>query len=229
MGFVAEEEILRQEEAVLLAHKLLHARGEEGLGWVELPLRRDRQQLDEVIRAAEQIRSHSQAFIIIGIGGSYLGARAGIQMLSHSFREVRPSGPAVYFAGHNASSTYMADLLDLLDDREISINVISKSGTTTEPAIAFRILRDYMERRYGKKKAKERIFVTTDGEKGALKKLADEEGMPASSSPTMWGKIFGPHPCWPLAHGCCRAGCRRNHQGAADAHSRSDRRLGEER
>ncbi|NLN16401.1 MAG: glucose-6-phosphate isomerase [Firmicutes bacterium] len=221
LGFVAEEEILRQEEAVLLAHKRLHARGEEGLGWVELPLRRDRQQLDEVIRAAEQIRSHSQAFIIIGIGGSYLGARAGIQMLSHSFREVRPSGPAVYFAGHNASSTYMADLLDLLDDREISINVISKSGTTTEPAIAFRILRDYMERRYGKKKAKERIFVTTDGEKGALKKLADEEGYASFVIPDDVGgrySVLTPVGLLPMA--VAGLDVEEIIKGAADAHSR---------
>ena len=222
LGFVAEEEIRRQGEAVLLAHKRLHAKGGEALGWVDLPVRRDLQQLDEVIGAADQIRSHSQAFLVIGIGGSYLGARAGIQMLSHSFCEVHySSGPAIYFAGHNASSTYMADLLDLLDDRDISINVISKSGTTTEPAIAFRILREYMERRYGKRMAKERIFVTTDGKKGALKKLADEEGYTSFVIPADVGgrySVLTPVGLLPMA--VAGLDVEEIIRGAADAHAR---------
>lgn len=113
---------------------------------------------------------------MIGIGGSYLGARSAIEALSHTFHNQMSGTTEVYYAGQNISSTYVAHLLELLEGKDISVNVISKSGTTTEPAIAFRIFRDYMEKKYGKEGAKERIFATTDRSKGALKKLADEEG-----------------------------------------------------
>lgn len=226
LQFVTEKEILRQGEAVVLAHKRLHSKaGNEALGWVDLPLKRDVQQLDKVIGAAKQIRSNSQVFLIIGIGGSYLGARAGIQMLSHSFRESHSlrqgSGPAICYAGNNASSTYMADLLDLLDDQEVSINVISKSGTTTEPAIAFRILKGYMERRYGKGMAKDRIFVTTDEKKGALKKLADEEGYASFIIPDDVGgrySVLTPVGLLPMA--AAGLDVEEIIQGAADAYGR---------
>ncbi|MGG1309290.1 glucose-6-phosphate isomerase, partial [Bacillus smithii] len=136
----------------------------------------DRDEFARIKQAAERIRSHSDALVVIGIGGSYLGARAAIEALSHSFHNQMNDQTQIYFAGYNISSTYMAHLLELLEGKDISVNVISKSGTTTEPAIAFRIFRDYMEKKYGKEEAKKRIFVTTDKEKGALKKLADQEG-----------------------------------------------------
>ncbi len=119
---------------------------------------------------------NSDALIVIGIGGSYLGARAAIEALSHSFHNQMSGNTQIYFAGQNISSTYISHLLEMLEGKDISINVISKSGTTTEPAVAFRIFRDYLEKKYGKEEAKKRIFITTDKEKGALKQLATEEG-----------------------------------------------------
>jgi glucose-6-phosphate isomerase len=127
--------------------------------------------------AAARIRNQSDALIVIGIGGSYLGARAAIEALSHSFHNQMTSTTKVYFAGQNISSTYISHLLELLKDKDISVNVISKSGTTTEPAIAFRIFRDYMEKKYGKEETKKRIYATTDQAKGALKQLADKKDL----------------------------------------------------
>lgn len=150
--------------------------GSDYVGWVDLPLQYDKEEFARIKQAAARIRSHSDALIVIGIGGSYLGARSAIEALSHTFHNEMNGTTKIYFAGQNISSTYISHLLELLDGKDISLNVISKSGTTTEPAIAFRILRDYMEKKYGKEGAKERIFATTDQAKGALKKLADEEG-----------------------------------------------------
>lgn len=150
--------------------------GSDYLGWVDLPLHYDQEEFARIKHAAQRIRSHSDALIVIGIGGSYLGARSAIEALSHTFHNQMNGKTQVYFAGQNISSTYITHLLELLEGKDISLNVISKSGTTTEPAIAFRILREYMEKKYGKSGAKRRIFATTDSSKGALKKLADEEG-----------------------------------------------------
>ena len=150
--------------------------GSDYLGWVTLPYDYDKEEFSRIKQAAERIRSHSDALIVIGIGGSYLGARAAIEALSHSFHNQMNDNTQIYFAGQNISSTYISHLLEMLEGKDISINVISKSGTTTEPAIAFRIFRDYLEKKYGKEEAKNRIFVTTDKEKGALKQLATEEG-----------------------------------------------------
>lgn len=130
--------------------------------------------------SSSKIRSDSEVLIVIGIGGSYLGAKAAIDMLSHTFYNELPkekrNTPKIYFVGNNISSTYIADLLEVIEGKEISVNVISKSGTTTEPAIAFRIFKEYIENKYGKEEARKRIYVTTDKEKGALKKLSNEEG-----------------------------------------------------
>lgn len=130
--------------------------------------------------SSPKIKSDSDVLVVIGIGGSYLGAKAAIDMLSHTFYNQLPkekrNAPQIYFVGNNISSTYIADLLEVIEGKDISVNVISKSGTTTEPAIAFRIFREYMENKYGKDGARKRIYATTDKEKGALKKLADEEG-----------------------------------------------------
>jgi len=153
--------------------------GNDFLGWVDLPLNYDKEEFSRIKAAAEKIKSDSDALIVIGIGGSYLGAKAAIDVLSHSFYNNLPKSkrktPEIYFVGNNISSTYISDLLELIDGKEISVNVISKSGTTTEPALAFRIFKEYMEKKYGKDGARKRIYATTDKAKGALKKLATDE------------------------------------------------------
>lgn len=183
LTFLGEHEIPYMEPAVAMAHDLLHGKkgpGNDYVGWVELPTRYDREEFARIRQAARQIQSDSDALVVIGIGGSYLGARAAIEMLSHSFYNVLPKGkrqtPEIYFAGQNISSTYLSHLLELLEGKDVSVNVISKSGTTTEPAIAFRIFRNYLEKKYGKAEARKRIYATTDQSKGALLQLAAEEG-----------------------------------------------------
>ena len=154
--------------------------GSDFLGWVELPNNYDKEEFSRILKAARKIREDSDVLIVIGIGGSYLGARAAIESLTHSFYNMLPkekrNGPEIYFAGHNISSTYLAELLELIEGKDISVNVISKSGTTTEPAIAFRIFKEYMEKKYGKEGAKNRIYATTDASKGALRTLSETEG-----------------------------------------------------
>ncbi|MBT2696600.1 glucose-6-phosphate isomerase [Bacillus sp. ISL-40] len=177
--FMQQEELENLNEFVKVAHNMLHEKngtGSDLLGWVDLPINYDKDEFSRIKQAAERIRGNSEALIVIGIGGSYLGARAAIEALSHTFHNQMNNTTQVYFAGQNMSSTYVTHLLELLEGKDISINVISKSGTTTEPAIAFRIFRDYLEKKYGKEEARKRIYATTDKEKGALKKLADEEG-----------------------------------------------------
>ncbi|MDU0200767.1 MULTISPECIES: glucose-6-phosphate isomerase [Paenibacillus] len=179
LPFIQQHEVDYFGEFVKVAHDMLHEKkgpGSDYLGWVNLPLQYDKEEFARIKEAAQRIRSNSDALIVIGIGGSYLGARSAIEALSHTFHNQMDGNTQVYFAGQNISSTYITHLLELLKDKDISLNVISKSGTTTEPAIAFRILRDYMEKKYGKDEAKKRIYATTDASKGALKKLADEEG-----------------------------------------------------
>ncbi|MEN1937440.1 glucose-6-phosphate isomerase [Paenibacillus sp. 102] len=179
LSFMQQHEVDNLSEFVRLSHDMLHEKkgsGSDFLGWVDLPLNYDKDEFSRIKQAAERIRSNSDALIVIGIGGSYLGARAAIEALSHTFHNQMNDMTQVYFAGQNISSTYVSHLLELLEDKDISINVISKSGTTTEPAIAFRIFREYMEKKYGKEEARKRIYATTDQEKGALKTLADEEG-----------------------------------------------------
>lgn len=183
LNFIKREEILDLQEKVGLCHYMLHNKtglGSEFLGWVDLPKSYDVEEFRKIKDTAEKIRGESDVFIVVGIGGSYLGARAAIEMLNHTFYNELPKekrkGPKVYFVGHNMSSKYLKDLLDNTKDEDISINVISKSGTTIEPALAFRILMEYMEDKYGKEEAGKRIYATTDKSKGALKELADKEG-----------------------------------------------------
>ena len=183
LNFIDEQEIIALQERVSLCHNMLHngtGEGGEFLGWVDLPDVYDREEFEKIKLTAEKIRNDCDVFIVLGIGGSYLGARAAIEMLNHNFYNELPkekrNGPKIYFAGHNISSTYLKELLDIIEGQDICINVISKSGTTTETAIAFRILREYIEKRYGGKEASRRIYATTDKESGALKKLADEKG-----------------------------------------------------
>ncbi|NLJ88038.1 MAG: glucose-6-phosphate isomerase [Epulopiscium sp.] len=180
---IKDEEIKNSVWHLEKAHKMLHDKtgaGNDFLGWIDLPVDYDKEEFNRVKDAAKRIRENSDALIVIGIGGSYLGARAVIEALGHSFYNMLPKekrqGPEIYFVGNNISGTYVKHLLELIEGKDISINVISKSGTTTEPGIAFRIFKKYLEEKYGKEEAKERIFATTDKAKGALRKLAEEEG-----------------------------------------------------
>jgi glucose-6-phosphate isomerase len=179
-SFINCSEIESFSPYVSKAHEMLHGKtgpGSDFLGWVDLPVKYNREEFFRIKKAADKIRNDSDVLIVIGIGGSYLGSRAAIEALKHSFYNLLPknkrNGPEIYFAGNNISSTYLTELLELIDGKDISVNVISKSGTTTEPAIAFRIFKEYMEKKYGVDKAGERIYATTDKAKGALKALAD--------------------------------------------------------
>ena len=178
-----EQELNHMEAMVKSAHDTLKngtGAGNDFLGWLDLPVNYDKNEFERIKNAAEKIKKNSDALIVIGIGGSYLGPRAAIEMLNSNFYNVlgkdKRDTPQVFFVGNNISSTYLADLLDAIEGLDISVNVISKSGTTTEPAIAFRVFKDYMEKKYGVEGSKERIFATTDKSRGALKSLADEMG-----------------------------------------------------
>ncbi len=181
--FVPKEYIENLKESISNSHDILYegiGAGNEFLGWMDLPETYNKSEFERIKKASKKIQSNSKILIVIGIGGSYLGARAVIEALNHSFfnnlsSEVRKV-PAVYFAGNNISSTYLSHLIQLVKDEDFSINVISKSGTTTEPAIAFRIFKELLENKYGKEESKDRIFVTTDKKKGALRNLAEKEG-----------------------------------------------------
>ncbi|MGL4363321.1 MAG: glucose-6-phosphate isomerase [Cellulosilyticaceae bacterium] len=180
---VQEHEIICFKEQVKVAHDMLHNKtgaGNDFLGWIDLPVDYDKTEFTRIQQAAKKIQQDSDILIVIGIGGSYLGARACIEALTHQFynsltKEQRKA-PEIYFVGNNISGTYLKNLLDVCEGKEVSVNVISKSGTTTEPAIAFRVFKKFMEKKYGKDGAKSRIFATTDGARGALLTLAEEEG-----------------------------------------------------
>ena len=182
-GFVQEHEMAYMSELVAQAKDKLLAKsgaGNDFLGWIDLPVDYDKEEFARIQKAAEKIRKDSEVLLVIGIGGSYLGARAAIEFLGHSFanvvsKEIRKS-PEIYYVGNSISSTYIKHLIDVVGDRDFSINMISKSGTTTEPAIAFRVFKEILEKKYGKEEAAKRIYATTDKAKGALKNLATEEG-----------------------------------------------------
>ncbi len=197
LAFIDESEITCLSPFIKKAHEMLHNKtgpGSDFTGWVDLPKVYDRDEFARIKAAAERIKSDSEALVVIGIGGSYLGARAAIEALAHSFHNLMPRSkrntPEIYFVGNSISSTYMAELFELLDGKDISVNVISKSGTTTEPAIAFRVFREYLESKYGKEEAAKRIYATTDKARGALKKLADEEGYESFEIPDDVGGRF---------------------------------------
>ena len=178
--FVSDEEIAAYSEKVKAAHEALHSGSGAGgffTGWVNLPTEYDKEEFSRIKAAAKKIASNSDVLIVIGIGGSYLGARAVIEFVkSQNYNDLRKGTPAIYFAGNSISSTYLAELVEICEGKDFSVNVISKSGTTTEPAIAFRVFRSLLIKKYGSEGAKERIFVTTDKEKGTLKAFADREG-----------------------------------------------------
>ena len=183
LSFSGNHEINLLQDAVQAAHCSLHEKtgeGNEFLGWMDLPDDYDCEEFSRIKQVARKIQNDSDILLVIGIGGSYLGARAAIDMLQHSFYNLlspkQRKTPQILYVGHNMSSTYMQDLMDVLVNKDFSINVISKSGTTTEPALAFRIFRRLLEQKYGKSEARNRIYATTDKEKGALKTMALEEG-----------------------------------------------------
>lgn len=176
-GFVSEDELLAVRKEAVTAKEILDERkgaGNDFLGWLDLPVSYDREEYDRIKAAAEKIRKDSDALLVIGIGGSYLGARAAVEFLRRQFGNEK--GPEIYFAGNSVSADYLAELTDYLKDKDFSVNVISKSGTTTEPAIAFRIFKELLEKKYGRKEASKRIYATTDKTRGALKKLSVAEG-----------------------------------------------------
>ena len=181
--FIGEHEVKAMEQIALQAKEVLVERsgaGNDFLGWIDLPVDYDKEEFARIKKAAEKIQSDSEVLLVIGIGGSYLGARAAIEFLRHSFynmvsKEIRKT-PEIYYVGNSISSTYLKHLIDVIGDRDFSVNIISKSGTTTEPAIAFRIFKEMLEKKYGKEEAAKRIYATTDKARGALKNLATEEG-----------------------------------------------------
>lgn len=181
--FIREHEVEYMSKLAADAKETLVSKsgaGNDFLGWIDLPVDYDKEEFARIQKAAEKIKSDSEVLIVIGIGGSYLGARAAIEFLRHGFynmvsKEVRKT-PEIYFAGNSISSTYLRDLIEVIGDRDFSVNIISKSGTTTEPAIAFRIFKEMLEKKYGKEEAAKRIYATTDKARGALKNLASEEG-----------------------------------------------------
>ena len=182
-GYVHEHEVESMKALTESARKLLPSKsgaGNDYLGWIDLPVDYDKEEFARLKKAAEKIQSDSDVLVVIGIGGSYLGARAAIEFLGHNFfnsvsKDLRKA-PEIYFVGNSISSNYLAGLVDVIGDRDFSVNIISKSGTTTEPAIAFRVFKKMLEEKYGKDGAAKRIYATTDKAKGALKKLADAEG-----------------------------------------------------
>ena len=180
---VDEKEIMKYKEEVENIHKDLHRRSEDEtdfVGWLDLPTNYDKNEFERIKKAAKKISKESEVLVVIGIGGSYLGARAVIESLTNTFYNLQDNKkrkyPMILFAGNNLSPNYINDLIDLIGEKDFSVNVISKSGTTTEPAIAFRIFREILENKYGIDEARSRIYVTTDKEKGALKTLSNMEG-----------------------------------------------------
>lgn len=182
-GFIGGNEVEAMKKIVAAAKETLVSRtgdGNDFLGWIDLPVEYDKNEFGRIEKSAKKIKGDSEVLLVIGIGGSYLGARAAIDFLRHNFynmvpKEVRKT-PEIYYVGNSISSTYLTHLIDVIGDRDFSVNIISKSGTTTEPAIAFRIFKEMLENKYGKAEAAKRIYATTDKARGALKNLADEEG-----------------------------------------------------
>ncbi len=179
-SFVSAHEYDYMQSAVTVAHNMLHSKSGQGnafLGWLDLPRNYDKEEYARIKKAAAKIQNSCDVFIVIGIGGSYLGSRAVIEFLkSPLYNNLKKDTPDIYFSGCNISATNMQELLAICEGRDVCINVISKSGTTTEPAVAFRIFREFLEKKYGAEEAKERIFVTTDRAKGTLKGFADQAG-----------------------------------------------------
>ena len=181
--FVAPHEVDNLQAQVTVADEMIRkgtGPGADFLGWRDLPENYDREEFDRILKAAEKIKEESDVLVVIGIGGSYLGAKAAIDFLNHHFANLQTKeerkAPQIVYAGNSISSTYLADLLEYVEDKDFSVNVISKSGTTTEPAIAFRVFKELLVKKYGQEEANKRIYATTDRQKGAVKVEADANG-----------------------------------------------------
>ncbi len=218
--FVSKEEVLNIAPQVKVAHDTLMngtGAGNDFLGWIDLPVNYDKEEFARIEKAAEKIRKDSDVLVVIGIGGSYLGAKAAIDFLTGPFYNYTAK-TQIIFAGNNISPNYLNSVLECLEGKDVSLNIISKSGTTTEPAVAFRVLKKFMEEKYGKEEAKGRIYATTDKAKGALKNLADEEGYETFVVPDDVGGRFSVLTAvglLPIA--VCGADIKAMMQGAADA------------
>ena len=178
LGFFSQEEVDNMQSQIEAVDKVLMSKtgaGNDYLGWIDLPVDYDKEEFSRIKSAAHKIRNDSDVLLVVGIGGSYLGAKAACEFLGGPFYNFNQK-PQIIFCGNNISPNYLNGILKTIEDKDVSVNIISKSGTTTEPAIAFRILKNYLENKYGKEGAKERIYATTDKARGALKNLADEEG-----------------------------------------------------
>lgn len=182
-AFISDSELENMSKIAEDAKSLLISKkgaGNDFLGWIDLPINYDKEEFDRIKKAADKIKNDSDVLLVIGIGGSYLGARAAIEALTHSFynnlSKDKRKAPEIYFVGNSISGTYLKNIIDILDGKDFSINVISKSGTTTEPAIAFRVFKEMIEKKYGEEEAAKRIYATTDKSKGALKSLANAKG-----------------------------------------------------
>lgn len=178
--FLRENDLAGLKPQVLAAHELVENKtglGNDFLGWVDLPVNYDKEEFERIKAAADKIRKDTDVLVVIGIGGSYLGARAAIEFLKGQYyNTLRGDAPEIYFAGNSISGSYLSDLIKICEGKRVSVNIISKSGTTTEPAVAFRVFRKMLEERYGEKEAASRIYCTTDKARGTLKQLADEKG-----------------------------------------------------
>ena len=220
--FIGSDELKGIAPAVKAAHEVLETRtglGNDFLGWVDLPANYDKDEFDRVKAAAKRIISDSDILIVIGIGGSYLGARAAIEFIkSPLYNNIKKETPDIYFAGNSISGSQLSDLLKICEGKKVSVNVISKSGTTTEPAIAFRVFRKWLEENYGVEEARKRIYCTTDKARGTLKQLADNEGYECFVIPDDVGGRFSvltPVGLLPIA--VCGADIDALMKGAADA------------
>ena len=196
-SFINQDDLYKYRNTVVDIHRSIHNKtsvGSDMLGWLDWPLNYDKQEVEKILVVAQQVKEHSEILLVIGVGGSYLGAKAVIDLLQHSFSQLLPdhkrSHPLVIFVGHHLSSSYIQDLLEMLEGRDVSINVISKSGVTLEPAIAFRIFEKWMTERYDETEVIRRIFVTTDHSSGALKELADQKGYQRFVVPNSIGGRF---------------------------------------
>ncbi len=225
--FIGSDELKGIAPAVKAAHEILESRtglGNDFLGWVDLPANYDKDEFDRVKAAAERIISDSDILIVIGIGGSYLGARAAIEFIkSPLYNNIKKETPDIYFAGNSISGSQLSDLLKICEGKKVSVNVISKSGTTTEPAIAFRVFRKWLEENYGVEEARKRIYCTTDKARGTLKQLADNEGYECFVIPDDVGGRFSvltPVGLLPIA--VCGADIDALMKGAADARAAYD-------
>ena len=220
LGFFSQEEIDHMREQVRTAHETLHNKtgaGNDFLGWIDLPVQYDKEEFARIKKAAEKIKNDSDVLVVVGIGGSYLGAKAAIDFLTGPFYNYQAK-TQIIFAGNSISPNYLNSVLSCLEGKDVSVNIISKSGTTTEPAIAFRVLKAYLEEKYGKEGAKGRIYATTDKAQGALKKLADDEGYETFVVPDDVGGRFSVLTAvglLPIA--VCGADIDAMMQGAADA------------